>query len=171
MDIRNPLLALAIAAALAPAVASATDPAQTGALSTPANRIVGVWLNQAFVGHSGGTPSAVPQHQTLVFHAGGPFLDNSRFPPQGTGAAPNLMQRSIGVGTWTYSPRTGRWSLEQRFDWFRNNVYDGYQVIVRPDILLGGDGRSAASSVEARRYGADGTLLATQCGRAVSTRM
>lgn len=171
MDIRSTSLALALAACLAPCAAAAGDPFATGAMPVPANRIVGVWDNAAYVGPCGGTPSATPARQTVVFHAGGTFLDNARYPPQGIATPNGTMQRSIGVGSWEYSPRTGRWSLEQRFDFFKNNVYDGYQVISRSSILLSSDGKTMAGPVHAYRYDAAGTLVLEQCGTATATRL
>lgn len=171
MDIRTFTLGLALAATLLPMTAHAVDPVTTGALPVPANRIVGAWDNAAYVGPCGGTPSPNPARQTVVFHAGGTFLDNSRYPPQGIATPNGTMQRSIGVGTWEYSPRTGQWSLEQRFDWFKNNVYDGYQVIQRSAILLSGGGASMAGPVHVYRYDAAGTLVLEQCGTATATRL
>lgn len=162
------LLTLAIAAA---APATALDPATSGGLAGPANRIVGAWANNAFVGPCGGAPSPNALKQTLVFHAGGTFLDNSRFPPQGIVTPNGVMQRSIGVGTWKYSPLTGQWSLAQRFDWYKNNVYDGYQVITRSSILLSGGDETAAGPVYVARYNAAGVLVMEQCGYAESTRL
>lgn len=164
---RTALLSLILAAA--PALAG--DPATTGALSVPANRIVGAWNNAAYVGPCGGTASSVPARQTVVFHAGGTFLDNSRYPPQGIATPNGTMQRSIGVGTWEYSPLTGQWSLEQRFDWFKDNAYDGYQVIRRSGILLTSNGNSMAGPVHVSRYNAAGTLVLEQCGTATASRL
>ena len=81
------------------------------------------------------------------------------------------MQRSIGLGTWRYSPQTGQWSLDQRFDWFKNNAYDGYQVILRTNMRLSGDGQALVSDVRAIRYNAAGDLVLEQCGYAESTRL
>jgi len=170
MNLRPSLLAACLAAAIAPAFAG--SPTTTGALATPANRIVGAWSNVAMVGPCGGVAGA-PLRQTLLFHAGGTFLDNSLFPPQGL---PNLNgiagthQRSIGVGTWHYDPLTGQYALDQRFDWFVNNQYHGYQVVTR-SILLSTDGNNATGPVRATRYAANGAIVAELCGSASSTRL
>lgn len=161
------MLALALAG-----TAAAGGPATTGAVASPANRIVGAWANVATVGPCGGT-TAEAQRQTLVFHAGGTFLDNSRFPPQGL---PNLAgiagvhQRSIGVGTWRYAPLTGQYTLDQRFDWFVDNRYHGHQVVLRT-ILLSSDGNALAGPVRTTRYAADGSVVFQLCGSATATRL
>lgn len=165
----HPSLLLGALLAAAPAFAG---PAETGALAVPANRIVGAWSNVAQVGPCGGSLGDT-QRQTLVFQAGGTFLDNARFPPAGL---PNLMgiagthQRSIGVGTWRYEPRTGQWSLSQRFDWYVDNAYHGYQVVERT-IVLSNDRNTASGPVRTVRYAANGAILAQLCGQAVSTRI
>lgn len=165
-----PLLATALLVAFVP-TASFAGSAQSGALPVPANRIVGSWSNAASVGPCGGAPGE-SQRQTIVFSAGGTFLDNPRFPPQGL---PNLVgiagthQRSIGIGTWSYDPETTRYTVEQRFDWYVNNSYHGFQV-VRRSILLSGDGQQAAGPVRTTRYAANGSIIVELCGSAVSTR-
>lgn len=169
MNVRTALCTALLAAAV-PALAG--GPTTTGAVASPANRIVGAWANVARVGPCGGALGG-PIRQTLLFHAGGTFLDNSLFPPQGV---PNLAgiagihQRSIGVGAWEYDPMTGRWSLEQRFDWFVDNQYHGYQVVER-EILLSADGNTAGGPVRTARYLASGAVLFRQCGSATSTRL
>ena len=170
MHARFPLLAAALLAA-APAFAGG-DPATNGALGTAANRIVGVWDNTAQVGPCGG-PVVDVQHQTIVFQAGGTFLDSPRFPPDGL---PNLMgiagvhKRGIGVGRWRYDPSTDRYTLVQRFDWWVDNAYNGYQV-VRRTMVLGHGGMRIDGPVRTTRYAADGTPLATLCGTAQGTRL
>ncbi len=169
----NTLTALTTAALVCAGSTSASDLASTGALPTPANRIVGLWSNVASVGPCGGTPTSMLR-QTIMFSTGGTFVDNSRFP---TGGVPNangvagLNQRSIGLGTWEYTPRTGQYSLTQRFDWFVNNQYHGYQVVERTRMLLSSDGNTLASLVRTVRYAADGAVVAELCGTATSTRV
>lgn len=171
MNARRTLLTLALLATTA--AAHAGDPATTGALATPANRIVGAWSNVATVGPCAGSPNSQIR-QTIVFHAGGTFLDNSLFPPQGV---PNvygvigLNQRSIGVGTWSYDPQTNQYSLKQRFDWFVNNQYHGYQVVERTYMLLSNDRNTLTSDVRTVRYAANGAVIVELCGSATSTRL
>lgn len=164
MKTRHTALAAALLAFASPALAS--GPTTTGALATPANRIVGAWSNVANVGPCGGSVGEA-QRQTIVFHAGGTFLDNPRFPPQGL---PNGAQRSIGVGTWSFDPETGLHHLVQQFDWYLDNAYNGYQVVERV-IVMSADGNTASGPVHTVRYSANGAPLAELCGQAVSTRL
>lgn len=164
MNTRHSALAAALLAFASPALA--TGPTTTGALATPANRIVGAWSNVATMGPCGGAP-AETHRQTIAFHAGGTFLDNPRFPPRGL---PNGAQRSIGVGTWSFDPETGLHRLVQRFDWYRDNAYDGYQVVERV-IVVSADGNTASGPVHTVRYSASGAPLAELCGQAVSSRL
>ncbi len=169
MNLLRPICMLALLASAA--TVQAGGPATTGALATPANRIVGVWSNVARVG--GCTEGAVlgpEQRQTVMFDAGGTFLDNPRFPPQGIATPGGVLQRSIGLGTWKYEPASRQYSLRQQFDFYLNNGYDGYQVIERI-MLLSHDGSRITGPVVASRYSAAGTLLSRQCGEAVSSRL
>lgn len=169
---RLDLASLALALGTIASPAAAIDLPTTGAVGVPANRIVGTWANQALVGPCGGTPLEV-QRQTLKFGAGGMFLDNARFPPAGVSnlhGVSGLHHRSIGVGDWTYSPATGQYTLDQRFDWYVNNAYHGYQV-VRRTILLSADGSTASGPVRTVRYTAAGATVFEACGNAVSTRL
>lgn len=169
MNLNTPLLTLALLATTT--IAQANGPTTTGALATPANRIVGSWSNVATTGPCGGTTSL--QRQTIVFTAGGTFLDNPRFPPNGLpnlSGIPGTHQRSFGVGVWAYNPDTGEYTLDQRFDWYVDNVYHGYQTVQR-SILLSNDGQQAAGPVHSTRYAANGSTIAQICGSAVSTRL
>ena len=172
MNLRRTILALVLSAAAGTVAAQPPSPVRTGALPVPANRIVGSWSNASSVGPCGGAPTS-PGLQTIVFSAGGTFLDNPRFPP---GGLPNLNgvagthQRSIGVGSWSYDPTTTQYTVDQRFDWYVNNLYHGYQVVQR-SILLSGDGQQAAGPVRTTRYAANGSIIVELCGSAVSTRL
>jgi hypothetical protein len=157
-----------LALASLPAVAGG-DPVRNGALATASNRITGLWNNVGQVGPCGGTP-VQPIHQTLMFLAGGGFVDNSPYPPQGAPGPGGLNQRSIGLGTWSYDPLTAQYTLDQRFDWFVNNVYSGYQVVHRT-MLLGNAGTTASGPVRTIRYAANGSVVFDLCGSAVSTRL
>ncbi|MFC5579196.1 hypothetical protein ACFPOA_14375 [Lysobacter niabensis] len=165
----RPLIAACL---LASAPALAGGPATTGALATPANRIAGIWSNVANVGPCGGSPVET-NRQTLAFGAGGSFLDNPRFPPAGV---PNIAgiagthTRSFGIGSWTFNPTTGVYTLDQRFDWYVNGLYHGYQV-VRRTILLSNDGNQGAGPVQTARFDAAGAMLLQLCGSAVMTRV
>jgi len=146
--------------------------ATTGAAATRVNQIVGAWSNQATVGPCGGTAGPA-QYQTVVFNAGGTFLDNPRFPPGGilnANGIPGTNQRSIGVGTWSYDHVSGEYTVDQRFDWYVDNVYNGYQTVHR-SILLSNDGNQGAGPVETVRYATDGSVVSQQCGNATATRL
>lgn len=163
MDIRIPLLATALAAGLASANATAADPAIDGALSTPANRVVGLWSNESLVGPCDGTAVSRGRN-TVIFNAGGTLVDNPGAP------AGTASQRSIGLGTWSYAPRTGKYAQRVQFDCFVNGVYDGYQTVDR-EFLLGNGNDIASGPVVTLRYNADGSLRARLCGSATSTRL
>ena len=161
-----PLCTLALLAAAA--TAQAASP-----LNAPkASRIVGAWANTSYVGPCGGAPGA-GQQQTIVFNAGGTFLDNARFPPGGIpnlSGIPGTHQRSIGVGTWDYNRLTDQFTLDQRFDWFVNGAYHGYQVVLRT-IQVSGDGSMLSGPVHTVRYTAAGQVVGELCGHAESTRL
>lgn len=169
MDIRRTSLALLLAAGLTPTLATAGGPSTTGALATPANRIVGLWSNLAMTAAcNGGAPS--PGRQTIMFSAGGTFVDNPRFPPNGIGPTGAIRQRSLGIGTWSYDPNTAEYSVDQQFDWYLNGTYDGYQTVHR-SIVLSGDGNTASGPVLSVRYDAAGNATSELCGNAVSNRL
>lgn len=168
MKLPTALLTLTLLASAVPAHAS--GPSTTGALGTPANRIVGVWSNTSQVGSCDTGALGPVLRQTLMFHAGGTFLDNSRFAPQGIMTPGGVVQRSVGLGTWTYDPVSGEHSLRQQFDFYLNNAYDGYQVIERI-MLLSNDLNTISGPVLAIRYNAAGAEMFRQCGVALSTRL
>lgn len=173
MKLRNPLLLACVLTVAAPAAAS--GPATTGALPTRANDIAGLWTGEGRVGPcgSGLTPATV--RNTLLFHAGGSVVENTRFPP---GGAPNVNgvagqnQRGMALGTWSYNPATREYSMFLRFDWFVDGVYHGYQTVERL-ILLSNDGDQAAGPVRSTRYTANGSIISNSevCGSAVSVRV
>ncbi|CAN5621713.1 hypothetical protein BH23PSE2_BH23PSE2_12570 [soil metagenome] len=168
MNLLRPLCILALLASAA--TVQAGGPATTGALATPANRIVGLWANVAQVGSCETGILGPQQRQTLMFNAGGTFVDNARFPPQGITTPGGVVQRSFGIGVWSYDPAVGQHSLRQQFDFYLSNAYDGYQVIERT-MQLSNDGNQITGPVVATRYNADGTERLRQCGAAVSTRL
>ena len=142
----NPLantLLLTLTLAAAPALAG--GPSTTGALATPANRIVGSWSNLALTGPCNVAPTS-PGRQTIVFSAGGTFLDNPRISPNGVGAPGALRHRSIGVGTWEYSPEPGDYSVDQQFDWYLNASTTVTRPCIRT-IVLSNNGITASGPV------------------------
>jgi hypothetical protein len=171
MSLKTLLLTAALLAVAGSA--SAADPATSGAMAVPANRIVGLWSTQAAVGTCGTNVFPIPIRNTLLFHAGGTVVENPRSPPGGTPNAfgvPGNNQRGQALGTWSYNPATALYSIHLRFDWFVDNVYHGYMTVDR-EILLSNDGQQAAGPVRSTRYAADGSTIVAVCGSAVSTRL
>lgn len=153
--------------------ALAVDTSRSGAVATPANRIVGLWTSEGATRPCG---TALPfniTRNTLVFSAGGTVEENPRFPPQG---APNVNgvsgvnQRTQALGTWRYEPTTGVYSLHLRFDWYVDGAYHGYQTVDR-DMVLSEDGMQVTGPVVATRFNAAGAPIAAVCGSAVSERV
>ena len=158
---RTLLLTLAVAAA--PAVAG--GPATTGALATPANRIVGLWAVEATV-RLCSNPAATPRviRNTLLFHAGGTVTENPGTLPTVAGAG-----RSFGIGTWNYDPASERYGGMLRFDNYLNGVYSGYQTVDR-DLQLNGDD-AGNGAVVVTSYNTDDVALVQLCGTFVQTRL
>lgn len=165
------LFLLCLSAATLPVFAA--GPSDTDASLLRAQRIVGAWANESRVGPCGG-PVGNPGYQTLLFNAGGTVVDNPRFSPAGIPAIVNGIpvrrHRTIGVGTWNFDWRTRQYEVDQRFDWFINDQYDGYQTVHRT-IAVSSDGNQLSGPVLTRRYAADGALTGELCGSAVSTRL
>lgn len=162
----NPLaktLLLGLALSSAPALAG--GPTTTGALPTPANRIVGLWGVEATV-RPCSNPAAPPRvvRNTLLFHAGGTVTENP-------GALPTVVGvgRSFGLGTWAYDPESGRYGGMLRFDSYLNGVYSGYQTVDRDLGLQGSD--AGAGAVVVTAYNASGDQLVQLCGTFVQSRL
>jgi len=161
MHVRPLLLGLALAATSA----HAASPLTTGALAVPANRIAGLYTTMADIGPCGTDVVFFQVRNTLLFQAGGSVIEAPRSAP-GVGGS----QRGYALGTWTFNPATGRYAMRLRFDWFLDGAYDGYQIVER-QIQLSNDGKRAAGPVSTTLYAADGSIAATLCGHAVSTRV
>lgn len=158
---------------LAAAPAGATDPTLDGRLPVPANRIVGLWSAVVEVGPCGGTPSNRIA-ATIAYHAGGTLSETNVMPISGI---PNMQdvpgnnQRGPGMGTWSYNPRTGQYTLDIRFNWYVDGVYHGYQLIHRPGVMLSADRNTLSGPVQATRYYANGSKYMDFCGRETATRL
>ena len=157
-------LLMTLAVAAAPVVAG--GPSSTGALATPANRIVGLWTTEGAV-RPCSNPAADPVvvRNTLLFNSGGTLMENPRVLPTVSGGS-----RSFAIGTWSYDPDTGRYAMLLRFDTYFNGTYAGYQTVDR-DIILTANGSLASGPVISTRYDANGNQLVQLCGTAVSTRL
>lgn len=173
MDIRTLALGLAVVACTLPASTRAADPSTSGALATPANRIVGLWTGVGIVRPCGTTLPERTVRNTLLFQAGGTVVEAPRFPPDG---APNVYgiagtnQRTQGLGTWSYNPTTGQYNIRLRFDWYVDDVYHGYHVVERNAAMLSNGASELSGDVHAVRYRADGSVVAQECGIGISTR-
>ena len=135
------------------------------------NRIVGLWSTEAVIGPCNATPT-IQIRNTLLFHAGGTFVDNPRFPPNGVpnAGAPGVYQRVQGLGTWSYNPGKHRYFLHLQFDRYVNNVYDGFSTVDR-EITLSRRAMIATGPVTSANYDVNGELLSEVCGEATSTRL
>ena len=171
---RNTVLFLALVLGVAAtAPAHAADPARDGALAVPANRIVGAWDGTGLVQPCGSALPFRTVRNTIVFQAGGIVVENARFPPNGVPnvhGVPGINQRSIGLGTWSYNPNTGQYTMQLRFDYFVDGAYHGYGTVDRT-ILLSSDGSRNGGTVRAVRYRADGSIVAEECGTASGVRI
>ncbi|MDB6164229.1 MAG: hypothetical protein JWL98_1661 [Xanthomonadaceae bacterium] len=157
------------------ALASTTTHAQQspdrgGALAVPANRIVGLWDTEPLIRPCGSTEAPTPTHTTVLFNTGGTWVESPRFPPGGIPSPNGQVQRSGGLGTWSYSPLTAQYTAHMRFDWYLDGAYDGYMTVDRR-ILLSSNGLRAGGPVRATRYAADGSFVAQLCGSASAARL
>lgn len=170
----NKTLPLSLIAMLAIASTTANaqqGPSRTGRLAVPANRIVGLWDTQPAVKPCGSSLPAVPAgHTTLLFNAGGTWVENPRFPPDGVIVNGSVQKRSGGLGVWSYDPLTARYTARMQFDWYADGVYSGYQTVDRT-ILLSSNGNLASGPVRSVRHAADGSVIAELCGTGSGTRL
>jgi hypothetical protein len=158
MSLKLVLLGLAATACAGTAIAG--DPWTTGSLSTPANRIVGLWRTQAAVGPCGSGQTPIQIRNTLQFHAGGTLVES---------VPPNPV-RVEGLGTWKYNPDTKQYRMHLLFDWYLpDGSYDGYSTVDRV-LLMSNDGKRFAGPVRSVRHAANGSMMAELCGHAVSVR-
>lgn len=164
MKLHRALLTTALLIVATPALAQ-SDPASTGAIAVPANRIVGLWEALATV-----RPCNIPAapardvRNNLLFHAGGTVTENPGGLPNATGPS-----RSFGLGTWRYDPVSNRYTGMLRFDTYLNGAYTGYTTIDR-NIVLGG-ANTAVGPVVVTAYDAGGNQLIQLCGTASQRRL
>lgn len=174
MNIAKSLLAIALAPMLLAATAAhAIDPTHEGALAVPANRIVGLWSTEAATRPCGSGLPLSPLRNTLLFNAGGTLVESPRFAPAGvpgvSGVA-GINQRGQALGTWSFNPLTGRYAVHLRFDWYVDGQYHGYQTVDRT-ITLSADNSAAVGSIQSTRYAANGSVILSVCGDAMSERL
>lgn len=156
-----------------PSSAANPDPNSTGMLSLRANAIVGLWTAAVSVGPCNGNPTNTIQ-ATINYHSGGTLSETNTMPIKGIPnmqGIPGINQRGPGMGTWSYSPRTGQYTLDIRFNWYVDGVYNGYQHIHRSNVIMSADGKQMGGPVHATRYFADGSKYAEFCGSESATRL
>lgn len=174
MKTQNTLLALALSPlCLAAMPAGAVDLLHHGVPNVPANRIVGLWTNQATVRPCGSSQPFNQVMSTILFHAGGTAVANLDSPIGGIpniAGIPGIHQRGPDAGTWSYDFRTHQYSLKLRFNWYVDNRYHGYSTVDRT-VLLSNDGKQTSGPIRVTRYTADGAVIGAQCGEVVSTRI
>lgn len=165
--LKNTIALVALAVASTPAIAG--SPTTTGALATPANRIVGTWYVQASVNGNNcmsGIPGPALSVRTyLVFHAGGTITELPRIP------VTNIpTPRTFGIGNWYFDPVRNAYYGTLRFDWYANGFAQGYQTVDR-EIFLAADADTMTGSAVSVRYLENGTEVYSQCGSANGTRL
>lgn len=165
MNIRTTTL-LALALASLPCLAA--DPSSTGAVATPASRIVGTWIVKGEVNGANCTPAssgpAGRPSSYLVFHSGGTLTELPRLPSSASPAG-----RSFGVGRWYYDKASDSYLASFRFDWYVNGVVQGYQTVDR-EVRISADGETMAGPAISTRYLENGQEVYSQCGDATATR-
>lgn len=138
-----------------------------------ANRIVGVFeTTDGKVGPCGITPTQ-PVGNTLSFNAGGTVTESPQFPPAGVAGVfglPGVFTRNIGLGSWSYNPRTNHYSMHLQYYFFEDGEFYGIGTVDR-DLKLSADGKAASGPVQSTIYAADGSVIVALCGTATSTRL
>jgi hypothetical protein len=131
-----------------------------------ANRIVGAYESRAMVRPCGSPGPDETVKNTIIFNQGGTVVASPRFPPQGA----DNYSRTNDLGTWSYYPRTNRYSAKLRYDNFTNGSFTGSSVVER-DLQMSVDGNSVSGPVHVTTYAPDGSVAAEVCGTATSTRL
>jgi hypothetical protein len=130
-----------------------------------ANRIVGAYETNAQVKVCGSADPAFTAINTIIFNQGGTVVAMPRFPPQGA----DNYSRTIDLGTWSYHPRTNRYSVSLHFYGFVNGELQGTTHVER-SLRMSADGNSVSGPVHTTTYAPDGSVILEQCGTATSTR-
>lgn len=175
MNIKKTVLAMTVLAmTTAAGVAGAQAPADPQTTSGWfASRIVGTFqTTDGKVGPCGATPTQ-PVGNTISFNTGGTAIESPQFPPVGAPdvfGIPGLFTRNIGMGSWSYNPRTNHYSLHLQYDFFEDGEFYGTGTVDR-DLKLSPDGKTASGPVQSTIYAADGSVLRKICGTATSKRL
>jgi hypothetical protein len=129
----------------------------------PGDRIVGTWEVAARLGPCGG-PLGPPFLAFIVFHAGGTLTDTTMAPLAGIPTPFGQSIRGPAFGTWAYDRRSRTYTAQQRFNWFVDGLYDGYQQVHFHRIELLADGSGLAGTLSATRNFIDGRPPVPTCG-------
>lgn len=157
----RPLAVLVLALLAGNVAAQNGSPNTTGALPTPANRIVGLWQVQVNVG-----PCANPNIRESFlalsnYHAGGTLSDTNMNPPT---------TRGPGFGIWEHQ---GHGLYKTRFQFARylpDGSFDGL-LDVQPTVILNAAGTSYSADVFAQVLDDEGNVLLDVCGTANGERV
>lgn len=157
------MLALSTAAGAAGAQGIAEPQTTSGWF---ASRIVGAYQTEAHVRVCGSPGPDEVVFNTIIFNAGGTVVAVPRGAPQGT----DNYSRTNDLGTWSYHPRTNRYSVKLRYDNFVNGAFTGSSVVER-DLQMSADGNSVSGPVHVTTHAPDGSVVVEVCGTATSTRL
>lgn len=169
MKSRTVLASISLALATATGVATAgprpaVEPQMTSGWF--ASRIVGAYETNALVRICGSAGPDRTVINTIIFNEGGTVVAMPRFPPQGAGG----YSRTIDMGTWSFNPRTNRYSVNLRFYGFTNGALSGTSTVERT-LQMSIDNNSVTGPVHVTTYAPDGSVSEEQCGTATSTRL
>lgn len=131
-----------------------------------ASRIVGAYQSQAMVRVCGSPGPDAPVVNMIIFNEGGTVVATPRFPPQGADG----YSRTNDLGTWSYNPRTNRYSVSLHFYGFVDGQFQGTTHVER-DLQMSADGNSVSGPVHTTTYAPDGSVILEQCGTATSKRL
>jgi hypothetical protein len=153
-----------LALSTAAGAAGAAEPQTTSGWF--ASRIVGAYQSEARVRVCGSPGPDEVVFNTIIFNAGGTVIAIPRFPPQGA----DNYSRTNDLGTWSYHPRTNRYSVKLRYDNFMNGAFTGSSVVER-DLQMSADSNSVTGPVHVTTHAPDGSVVVEVCGTATSTRL
>jgi hypothetical protein len=164
MNIKTAFAVTFLALSTAAGAAGAAEPQTTSGWF--ASRIVGAYQSEARVRVCGSPGPDEVVFNTIIFNAGGTVIATPRFPPQGA----DNYSRTNDLGTWSYHPRTNRYSVKLRYDNFMNGAFIGSSVVER-DLQMSADSNSVTGPVHVTTHAPDGSVVVEVCGTATSTRL
>lgn len=164
MNIKTVLGTALLSIATVAGAAAADNPQTTS--GRLANRIVGAYQTEAQVRDCGSGGPDETVINTIIFNQGGTVVAMPQFPPQGA----NGYSRTIDMGTWSYDPRTGRYSVNLRFYGFVDGELAGTSTVER-EVQMSNDNNTVSGPVHVTTVAPDGSVIAEVCGIATSTRL